>query len=101
MAYRITPLFDDKNTLETTATIDAAILAAKRLSVEDNAPRLVRDGSRIRVRALAGRAFWMAPCKPCKGTGEGSTISYNMMGGPSTRCERCEGAGVIEDLQCA
>jgi DnaJ-class molecular chaperone len=102
MTYRITHQFDEKTTLAETATIDAAIQEAKRLSLADVEPRVVREGSRIRVRATRGRAAWTVPCKPCKGTGRVPADLSKMTYYTSSTdpCEKCFSLGVVEDNPC-
>jgi hypothetical protein len=102
--YRVTSLLNEKDTFADTSTVDEAILIAKRLSRADGAPRLVREGSRIRVKATNGKASWMAACKPCKGTGyvagDASSMVVWSMSPPRTACEKCAMLGVIEDNPC-
>lgn len=106
--YRITSAGDGKEDLsDPCATIDAAIVEARKLSKpRGSVTVVVRDEKgAVRVRAIDGRAHWVGPCKPCKGTGTigNGVTGMGMFGGymavPVT-CETCHGGGLREDLQC-
>ncbi len=95
--YRITTVYDAKDTLAETCTIDAAIVEVKKRSKDDGAARAVRDGTRIRVVAVGGRAFWAETCKPCKGSG---MIGVAHFYGGQSPCDKCHGIGSVDGRQC-
>ncbi len=96
--FTVTPRANEKEVLDKTCTIDAAIISARHISKTSIEVIVVRGDGRIRVMAVFGRAHWVVPCKPCKGKGTIDVIAT--WGGNIEPCEYCSGAGVVNDLQC-
>lgn len=89
--YKIVYKYDRNTVLETAVIIDHAIHRAKKLSQEGEHSVEVWDGSRVRVFAAAGKAWWLTTCKACKGNGTRAVFMQ------STECSACKGWGVLED----
>jgi hypothetical protein len=104
--YLVTPRFNAADVLVKAATIDHAIVEARRLMRDPEAPSwlAVYDGPGrggvIRVVAAHTRLFWVKLCPKCKGTG--TTGAAGWMGAP-TPCfcsDFAAGWGYLEDLPC-
>jgi hypothetical protein len=104
--YRIVPAVDHDRTLDTTATIDHAILRAKKFTdpkmdpMDDDWPNwstvLIFDGlsSRMgsvpRVRVTLQKAFWLVKCTRCRKSGyDGFDV-----------CKDCSGLGFRNEREC-
>ena len=86
--------------LATTATVDAAIVEAKRIAAEERRTVVVYGDERIRVIVLwtgkRAEAQWAIACPPCKGTGTSGASMYGSVGS----CDRCNGLGALGDIPC-
>lgn len=99
--YKVTHPFALKGpALATTATVDAAIVEAKRIAAEERRTMVVYGDERIRVIVLwtgiRAVASWAIACPPCKGVGATGSSMY----GGGTGCDRCNGLGVLGDNPC-
>lgn len=102
--YRITPMYEPSETLDTAVTIDGAIDVMRKLSktIEHTNRTLIvwdveRGQSMARVKAYNGRCTWLCICKKCKGKKTVPTIGPMGFGG-TAECTGCAGTGMIDDL---